>query len=199
MFTGIVQAIGALRERVPHGSDQTFLFEVPTGYLDGCVTGDSIAVNGVCLTATRLDGNSFAADVSAETLSCTTLDDWSVGAPVNLERALRLGDALGGHLVSGHVDAVAEVLERTPEARSERIFVSLPPSLAPLVAEKGSICVDGTSLTVNEVEPGRFGVNIVPHTLEATIAGGYRPGGRVNLEVDLIARYVARILDGASR
>lgn len=195
MFTGIVQQIGALRSRQRHDGDESLVIDIPPGWLTGANTGDSIAVNGVCLTATTIAGDRFGADVSAETLSKTTLGELAPGDAVNLERALRPLDALGGHLVSGHVDSVAEVLERSADSRSERIWIGLPAPLARLVAPKGNICVDGTSLTVNEVESGRFGVNIVPHTLEATIAGSYRPGTRVNLEVDIVARYVARLLD----
>ena len=194
MFTGIITHIGTLRSRQQHGGDESLVFDAAPDWLGQATIGDSIAVNGVCLTVTGTDTTGFVTDVSGETLSVTTLGKIGAGAPVNLEKSLRPTDALGGHLVSGHVDAVAEVLERESEARSERIWISLPSELAPLVAAKGSICVDGISLTVNEVELGRFGVNIVPYTLEATVAGSYRPGTQVNLEIDIIARYVARIL-----
>ncbi|MDH3588193.1 MAG: riboflavin synthase [Gammaproteobacteria bacterium] len=198
MFTGIVTQIGALASRERHNGDEALAFAVSSDWLYGSVVGDSIAVNGVCLTVIQNNGNKFAVDVSGETLSRTTLGGLDIGATVNLERALSLGDALGGHLVSGHVDAVAEILDRQADSQSVRIWVSLPQELAPLVAEKGSICVDGISLTVNEVEPDRFGVNIIPHTLEATVAGTYQPGTPVNLEVDIVARYVARILSAGN-
>jgi len=198
MFTGIIKQIGVLRSRQRHFGDESLVFDAAQEWLSTTAVGDSIAVNGVCLTVTGSDGDGFFADISAETLSRTTLGEIQPGDRVNLEMALRPTDALGGHLVSGHVDAVAEILGRDNDGRSERIWVSLPPDLSRLVATKGNICVDGTSLTVNEVESGRFGVNIVPHTLEATIAAGYRSGTPVNLEVDIIARYVARILDAAN-
>ena len=195
MFTGIITQIGTLRSRERHDGDESLLFGVSSDWLYGSVVGDSIAVNGVCLTVTQNDGDGFAVDVSGETLSKTTLGQLESGAAVNLEHALSLGDALGGHLVSGHVDAVAKILDCQQESQSVRIWVSLPQELAHLVAVKGSICVDGTSLTVNEVERDRFSVNIIPHTLEATVAGAYAPGTSVNLEVDIIARYVARVLE----
>ena len=195
MFTGIVTQIGKLRERIPHDGDESLVFAVASDWLYGAAVGDSISVSGVCLTVTRNDGDAFAVDVSGETLSKTTLGQLEPGHAVNLERALSIGDALGGHLVSGHVDAVGEVVDRYADGQSVRIWFSLPAELAHLVAVKGSICVDGVSLTVNEVEADRFGVNIIPHTLEATVAGDYRPATKVNLEVDIIARYVARILN----
>ncbi|MBT8135757.1 MAG: riboflavin synthase [Gammaproteobacteria bacterium] len=195
MFTGIITRIGALAARQVGDGSEMLTIDAGDRFLENSSVGDSIAVNGVCLTVTGIDGVRFSADVSAESLACTTLGDLAPGSRLNLEHALRASDALGGHLVSGHVDAVAEVLDCRPEAQSVRVFVALPDPLAALVAPKGSICVDGTSLTVNEVEPGRFGVNIIPHTLEATVAGDYRPGTRVNLEADIIARYVARVLE----
>lgn len=194
MFTGIVQHIGRLASSSEAGGDLRIGVATTPEWLAGTVDGDSIAVNGVCLTVSRLDAAAFMADASRETLGCTTIGQWKPGAPLNLEKALRAGDPLGGHLVSGHVDAVADVLECRRDGRSLRIRCSLPAHLAPLVAVKGSICIDGTSLTVNEVESDRFGVNIVPHTSEMTIVGGYAPGTRVNLEVDLVARYLARMI-----
>lgn len=159
--------------------------------------GDSICVQGCCLTVTERLGESFAADVSRETLSVTTLGDLVVGSAVNLEPALRAGEPLGGHLVSGHVDGVARVVGVTPEARSVRFKIEVPTLLARYIARKGSVAVDGVSLTVNEVEGSVFGVNIIPHTLSVTTLGALSAGARVNLEVDQVARYIERILEGS--
>jgi riboflavin synthase len=156
--------------------------------------GDSIAVAGVCLTVVALQPRAFSADVSRETLSLTTIGDWRVGRRVNLEPALRAGDALGGHLVSGHVDGVAELCERADEARSQRFRIRVPPALARYVARKGSVALDGVSLTVNAAEQQEFEVNLVPHTLAVTTLAGLAVGERVNLEVDVIARYTERLL-----
>jgi riboflavin synthase len=196
MFTGIIQAIGTVARLEPRGGD--LRLGIRTGKLDlsAVQLGDSIAVNGVCLTAVELSGDGFAADVSRETLSLTSLGSLRPGSPVNLEKALTLSTPLGGHLVSGHVDGLGEVLERRDDARSVRFRVQAPAELARYIAHKGSICVDGTSLTVNAVEGRVFELNIVPHTLQETIMDGYRPGTRVNLEVDLIARYLERLLLG---
>lgn len=196
MFTGIIQAIGHIRDIEPRGGD--LRLRVALGKLDpaGLALGDSIAVNGVCLTAVELDAVSFRADVSRESLSLTTLGALRSGSRVNLERALTLSTPLGGHLVSGHVDGVGRVLARSEDARSVRFRVEAPAELARYIAHKGSICVDGTSLTVNAVEGACFELNIVPHTLRETIMGDYQPGTRVNLEVDLIARYLERLLLG---
>ncbi len=196
MFTGIIQAVGEIRSLEPRGGDVRLT--IATGKLEmrGVVLGDSIAVNGVCLTAVALDGPRFAADVSRETLSLTTLGDLNAGSAVNLEKALTLSTPLGGHLVSGHVDGVGEVLDRTQDARSWRFRVQAPAELARYIAPKGSICVDGTSLTVNKVEGREFDLNIVPHTIEETIIGAYQAGTRVNLEVDLVARYLERLILG---
>lgn len=196
MFTGIIQAIGTVTRLEPKGGD--LRLGIRTGKLDlgGVQMGDSIAVNGVCLTAIALSGDGFAADVSRETLSLTSLGGLQPGSPVNLEKALTLSTPLGGHLVSGHVDGLGEVVERREDARSVRFRVQAPAELARYIAQKGSICVDGTSLTVNAVEGRLFDLNIVPHTLQETIMDGYRPGTLVNLEVDLIARYLERLLLG---
>jgi riboflavin synthase len=196
MFTGIVQAVGTLTRLDPRGGD--LRLGISTGKLDlaGIERGDSIAVNGVCLTVIELPGDGFGADVSRETLSLTSLGALKPGSPVNLEKALTLSTPLGGHLVSGHVDGLGEVLERREDARSVRFRIRVPAELARYIAHKGSICVDGTSLTVNAVEGKVFEVNIVPHTLQETIMDGYRPGTRVNLEVDLIARYLERLVLG---
>jgi riboflavin synthase len=196
MFTGIIQAVGEVRELQPRGGDVRL--RVHTGKLDlaDVVLGDSIAVNGVCLTAVDLPGDGFAADVSRETLSLTSLGALRPGSPVNLEKALTLATRLGGHLVSGHVDGLGRVVERHDDARSVRFTIEAPAELARYIAHKGSITVDGTSLTVNAVHGARFELNIVPHTLQETIMDGYAAGTRVNLEVDLVARYLERLLLG---
>jgi riboflavin synthase len=194
MFTGIVQGIGTVRAIIPRDGDVTLEFDTGNVSLAGVEPGGSIAVCGVCLTATRLDAGSFAADVSRETLSLTTLGDWRQGTPVNLEKALLAGQALGGHYVSGHVDGVGRVLSRSDDARSVRMEFEVPAGLGHYVARKGSICIDGVSLTVNGATGDRFDVNLVPHTLAVTTLGGLHPGSRVNLEVDIIARYVERML-----
>lgn len=194
MFTGIIQAVGAVSAVEQRDGDRRLTIATPGLDLSQAELGDSIAVNGVCLTAVEFSGGAFVADVSRETLAVTTLETLAVGASVNLEPALALGQALGGHLVSGHVDGVGRLLSREPEARSTRMLFQLPEDLARYVAKKGSICIDGTSLTVNDVEADKFGVNIVPHTLENTIMGSYKPGTPVNLEVDLIARYLERLM-----
>jgi len=176
------------------GGDLRLEFATPEALLAGLATGDSIAVNGVCLTAVRIGDGAFAADVSSESLARTNLGALEVGARVNLEPALRAGQPLSGHLVTGHVDATAAILDVRADARALRIEVERPPALAVYVVEKGSVAVDGVSLTVNEVDRDRFGVAIVPHTREHTIIGEYRVGARVNLEVDLIARYLRGLL-----
>lgn len=196
MFTGIIQAVGEIATLEPKGGD--LRLRVRTGKLDlsDVQLGDSIAVSGVCLTAVELPGDGFWADVSGETLAHTILGDLKVGARVNLEKALTPTTRLGGHLVSGHVDGVGEVIERMTDARSERFRIRAPKELARYIAHKGSICVDGVSLTVNAVEGSVFDLNIVPHTLAETTLDAYRPGRKVNLEVDLIARYLERLLLG---
>lgn len=196
MFTGIIQAMGTIRAMQTVGGD--LRLTIATGKLDmGDVQlGDSIAVNGVCLTAVVLDASSFSADVSRETLSLTSIGQLNLGSNVNLEKALTLSTRLGGHLVSGHVDGLGEVVSRYDDARSVRFRLKAPDSLAKYIAAKGSICVDGTSLTVNKVEGVFFELNIVPHTLQETIMSGYRAGSKVNLEVDVVARYLERLLLG---
>ena len=196
MFTGIIQAIGQVQTLEPRGGDVRLTLSTGKLPLAGLVLGDSVAVNGVCLTAVNLAGGHFAADVSRETLSLTTLGALRPGSRVNLEKALTLATPLGGHLVSGHVDGVGEILERHQDARSWRFRIQAPAGLARYIAQKGSICVDGTSLTVNAVDGAAFELNIVPHTLVETIIGDYQPGTRVNLEVDLIARYLERLVLG---
>lgn len=193
MFTGIVQGVGTVRAIVPRGGDVTMVFDTGDVALDGVEPGGSIAVNGVCLTATTRERASFTADVSRETLALTTLGDWREGTRVNVEKALLAGQALGGHYVTGHVDGVAEVVSRHEDARSVRMTFRVPRELARYVARKGSVCIDGVSLTVNGVDDDRFDVNLVPHTLEVTTLGGLEAGSRVNVEVDIIARYVERM------
>jgi len=194
MFTGIVQGVGTVRAIDQRGGDVTLLFDTGKVSLAGIAIGDSIAVSGACLTATRIDGSTFAADVSRETLNLTTLGDCVVGARVNLETALRAGQALGGHYVTGHVDGVGRLLSRHDDARSVRMEFQVPAELARYVARKGSICIDGVSLTVNGTAGERFDVNLVPHTLAATTLGDLRVGSQVNLEIDIIARYVERMM-----
>lgn len=200
MFTGIIESVGEIRALTPCGGDLRLV--VGSGRLDmaAVALGDSIAVNGVCLTVVAFDANSFSADVSAETVACTTLADFRPGTRVNLELAMLPTTRLGGHLVSGHVDGVGEIRRRWSDARSERFRLQAPAGLAKYIAAKGSICVDGISLTVNAVEGNEFELNIVPHTLASTTLGGYQAGQRVNLEVDIIARYLERLLgaDGES-
>jgi riboflavin synthase len=196
MFTGIVQGIGTVRAVEPRAGDVTLVLDTGTVSLEGVEPGASIAVSGVCLTATRLPGRTtFTADVSRETLALTTLGHLQAGAHVNIEKALLAGQALGGHYVTGHVDGVGEVVARNDDARSVRLAFRVPPELARYVARKGSICVDGVSLTVNGVDGDRFDVNLVPHTLEVTTLQELAPGSRVNLEVDIIARYVERMMN----
>jgi riboflavin synthase len=201
MFTGIVQSVGEIRRLEPRGGDARVSIGTGKLTMGDVALGDSIAVNGVCLTAVALAPDGFSADCSRETLSLTTLGDLRPGSPVNLEKALTLSTPLGGHLVSGHVDGVGRVLERTEDARAWRLRIEAPPGLARYIAHKGSICVDGTSLTVNAVDGAVFDLAIVPHTLDETIIARYEAGTRVNLEVDLIARYLERLLlgDGAAR
>mgnify|MGYP001828027646 CR=1 FL=1 len=196
MFTGIIQSVGAICGLEDRSGDVRLTIGVGKLDMADVALGDSIAVNGVCLTAVVLSSDAFGADVSRETLSLTTLGELRPGSRVNLEKALTLSTPLGGHLVSGHVDGVGQVLERRDDARSVRLRIEAPANLARYIASKGSICVDGTSLTVNKVEGARFELNIVPHTLEETVIGGYAAGTRVNLEVDLIARYLERLMLG---
>jgi len=193
MFTGIVQAVGEVRAVTPRGGDVEFVFAVGTLDLNGVAIGDSISVSGCCLTVTRLTGDSFAADASLETLQVTTLGRWQMGQRANLEKALRAGDPLGGHYVTGHVDGIATVVGTAADARSLRMEFEVPAPLARYIARKGSVCIDGASLTVNDVAKNRFGVNLIPHTLEVTTLGGCQAGTQVNVEVDIIARYLERM------
>jgi riboflavin synthase len=198
MFTGIVQEIGAIKRietRATTGTIADLRLEVSFAAIarERLNLGDSICVDGVCLTVAALEAGTFIADVSGETLRVTTLGAKAVGARVNLEPALRAGDSLGGHWVSGHVDGIAEVLSTANDARSLRVEFAAPKPLARYIARKGSVTLDGVSLTVNEVDGVRFAVNLIPHTLEVTTLGGLVAGARVNLEIDLLARYVERL------
>jgi len=196
MFTGIIEAVGRVEALEDRGGDQRIRLDAGSLDLTRVTVGDSIAVNGVCLTAVELSARGFAADVSRESLSLTTLGRLKPGARVNLEQALRLSTPLGGHLVSGHVDGVGTVLEVREDARSWRLQIHAPGELARYIAPKGSICVDGVSLTVNKAQGALFDLNIVPHTLGVTTISEYRVGSAVNLEVDPIARYLERLLLG---
>ncbi len=196
MFTGIIQAQGSIAEMQQRGGDMRLQINADKLDLSDVFLGDSIAVNGVCLTVVELTDIGFSADVSNETLLLTSLGRLKTGSPVNLEKALTLADRLGGHLVSGHVDGVGTVISRSNDGRSVRFVIEAPAVLARYIAHKGSICVDGTSLTVNAVDGASFELNIVPHTLNETIMGDYQAGSEVNLEVDLIARYLERLLQG---
>ena len=198
MFTGIVQGMGRIRSVEPHGGDVTMWIDTGSVSLAGVEIGGSIALNGCCLTAIELEPHAFKADLSRETLSLTTAGQWQPGTAVNLEKALTAGQALGGHYVTGHVDGVGQVVSRHEDARSVRVEFQAPPELARYIARKGSVTVDGVSLTVNGVAGERFDVNLVPHTLEVTILGGYQSGTRVNLEVDIIARDLERLLAPAN-
>jgi riboflavin synthase len=199
MFTGIIAAMGHIAAVQRSNQGARLRIDAPGLDLAGGTIGESIAVAGVCLTAVAIDLASFAADVSPETLACTTLGQRQVGDAVNLERALRLADRLGGHLVTGHVDGVGVVRRVVPEGDCFRLELDVPATLQHYVARKGSICVDGVSLTVNRVERNQIAIQVVPHTLAATTIGGYRAGTLVNIEVDLVARYLERLLPEAAR
>lgn len=192
MFTGIVTDLGKVRKIEKTGDTR---IEIETSYdMDDVEIGASIACSGPCLTVVEKGPGWFAVEASAETLDKTGVGDWTVGTPVNLERAMRIGDELGGHIVSGHVDAVASIVEMVPEGDSMRFTFEAPDAFAKYIAPKGSVSLDGVSLTVNEVQGNRFGVNIISHTQGATTFGGRQVGDRINMEIDTIARYVARIL-----
>ncbi|HUG97901.1 MAG TPA: riboflavin synthase [Gammaproteobacteria bacterium] len=194
MFTGIIEAVGEISALEPRGGDVRMAVQCGALDLAGTGVGDSMAVNGCCLTVVTLKGATFAADVSRETLGLTTLGTLARGSAVNLERALTLAKPLGGHLVTGHVDGIGRVESRADDGRSVRFRIRAPDELARYLARKGAICVDGVSLTVNEVDGSVFGVNIVPHTQAATVFGTYRTGSSVNLEVDIVARYLERLV-----
>lgn len=195
MFTGIIQSLGTITQLSPQGNDLTIEVYSEDFDFSRKEIGESIAVNGVCLTATAFGSHSFCADISVETLDLTTLNSLNIGQKVNLERALTPQSLLGGHLVSGHIDGIGTLIEKHSDARSERLTFEAPLELAKYIAHKGSMTIDGTSLTVNEVKGAQFSVNIVPHTQEKTIMQYYEIGQLVNLEVDLIARYLERLIN----
>lgn len=193
MFTGIITDIGTIRSVTQRGD---LRIEIATGYdVTSVDMGASIACDGVCLTVVEKTSDSFCVDVSAESAGLTTIGDWNTGRPVNLERALKVGDELGGHIVSGHVDGVAEIVALRDEGDSTRVTLRAPEALAKFIAPKGSVALNGTSLTVNEVNGTDFGINFIPHTKAVTTWGSAAAGDRVNLEIDTLARYVARLQD----
>ena len=193
MFTGIITDVGAVRSLTQLGD---LRIEIETSYdLSSVAIGASISCNGVCLTVVEKTANRFAVDVSAESVAFTNIRDWHLDAPINLERALKVGDELGGHIVSGHVDGVAEIIAMLDEGDSTRVTLRAPEALAKFIAPKGSVALNGTSLTVNEVNGVEFGINFIPHTKAVTTWGASKVGDRVNLEIDTLARYVARLQD----
>ena len=194
MFTGIIEGLGRIKNIEPVGGDIRLHVDVGSLDMQDVQLGDSIAVNGVCLTAIEFDDKHFVADVSNETIALTSLKDLAIGSDVNLEKALLPTTRLGGHLVSGHVDGLGEVLSIKEVSRSIELIIRAPEELKRYIAMKGSICIDGTSLTVNKITNKDFEINIVPHTQQQTIIKNYKPGTKVNLEVDLIARYLERLL-----
>lgn len=195
MFTGLVEECGHVADVTPQpGGDARVQIAASQALIATLTVGDSVACNGACLTVVEMADGRFAADVSNETLAVTTLGDWQAGTPVNLERSLTLSRPLGGHLVQGHVDGVANIVSVTGDASSHRVEIDAPAALAGFIAAKGSIALDGISLTVNAVDGTRFGVNIIAHTWSVTTAGDWTAGTRVNLEVDLMARYAQRLL-----
>jgi riboflavin synthase len=196
MFTGIIQTVGSIASIEKKAGDMSLTFNTAGLDLNSCELGDSIAVNGVCLTAVSYHADQFTADVSTETLSKTSLGQLKVGSSINLEKSLTLNTALGGHLVSGHVDGLATLIELQQDARSTRYRFEVAPELQHYISIKGSVTIDGTSLTVNNVNENQFEVNIVPHTQQNTIFGYYKVGTTVNIEVDIIARYLERLITG---
>ena len=194
MFTGIIESVGRIKRIDPVGGDMRLHVDVGSLDMSDVQLGDSIAVNGVCLTAIEFDHQHFAADVSNETITLTSLKDIAIGSEVNLEKALLPTTRLGGHLVSGHVDGLGEVISIKEESRSIQLMIRAPEELKHYIAMKGSVCIDGTSLTVNKIANTDFEINIVPHTQQQTVIKNYKPGTKVNLEVDLIARYLERLL-----
>src|SRR5271165_5527200 len=197
MFTGIVTALGTVRAIQPigDGKDMRLVIAAPWPDTGSIALGASIACSGCCLTAVEVNADSFAADASAETLACTTLGSWTAGSRVNLERSLKMGDELGGHIVSGHADGVGEAVSATAENGSTRWIFRVPKPLSRFIAVKGSVAVNGVSLTVNEVKDDMFGVNVIPHTASVTGFGSMKPGDKVNIEIDMLARYVARLAE----
>ncbi|KIP86254.1 riboflavin synthase subunit alpha [Stenotrophomonas maltophilia] len=199
MFTGIIEGLGHLAARETLGGDVRFTFHVGSLTFDNVQLGESIAINGVCLTVIAFDAHTFQADASTETLGLTTLGQLAEGAVINLERAMRPTDRLGGHLVSGHVDGLGQVLSIHDDARAQRWRFAAPAALRRYIAKKGSICVDGVSLTVNEVDEEGFDVALIPHTVSHTAFSNTAVGSAVNLEIDLVARYVERLLGEGAR
>jgi len=196
MFTGIIEATGTVAKLQQLGSDWRLVIDTGKLDLSDVVLGDSIAVNGCCLTVVDIEEKIFAADVSNESMRCTALGEFKSGSRVNLEKAMLASGRLGGHIVSGHVDGVGSLVESSADGASVRLVYEAPAEIAKYIAAKGSICIDGTSLTVNEVSGNQFTVNVIPHTQVETIIGDYESGQKVNLEVDLIARYLERLLEG---
>jgi riboflavin synthase len=196
MFTGIISAIGDIASLEERGGDVRLTIRSGNLNLTDVQLGDSIACNGACLTAVELTGEGFVADVSVETLNLTTIGNWKTGSRINMEKAMQATDRFGGHIVSGHVDGIGEVVSLEEDARSWRFRIRAPRDIAKYIAHKGSITVDGTSLTVNIVDGAEFELNIVPHTMKHTVMGDYQVGSKVNLEVDLVARYLERLLLG---
>lgn len=195
MFTGIIQAVGKIKHLKTSEKGACFVFESIDIDLDGTNIGDSIAVNGVCLTVVELTENTFKADVSQETLDCSIFSSFEIGTQVNLEKALRLNQGIDGHLVSGHVDGVGVVSNRFSEGESTRFEITVDKALVKYIARKGSICINGVSLTVNSIEGCAFGVNIVPHTFTVTTLGDLHIGTKVNVEIDIIARHLEQLLN----
>ena len=194
MFTGIIETVGEVVAKELREGDVKLTLKADESYLEAVMLGDSIACNGVCLTVVDRTSNQFMLDVSVETLSLTTIGDWDVGSKVNLEQAMIASSRFGGHIVSGHIDRIGEIIDITEDARSWRMTVIVPKNIRQYIAKKGSICVDGVSLTINSVEDSEFSVNIVPHTLSHTIIGDYKLNQKVNIEIDTIARYVERLV-----
>ena len=196
MFTGIISAIGDITNLEERAGDARLTIRTGNLSLTDVQLGDSIACNGACLTVIELTGQGFVADVSVETLNLTTIGNWQTGSRINLEKAMRATDRLGGHIVSGHIDGIGEVVALEEDARSWRFRIRVPREIAKYIAHKGSITLDGTSLTVNIVDGAEFELNIIPHTMTHTVMGDYKIGSKVNLEVDLVARYLERLLLG---
>ena len=197
MFTGIITAVGIVRAitQIGDDNDMRIVIAAPWSDMDSIAIGASIACSGCCLTVVKTNTDSFAVDASAETLTCTTLGQWRPGSHVNLERSLKIGDELGGHIVSGHADGVGEAVSAVPENGSTRWVFRVPADLARFIAVKGSVAVNGVSLTVNEVKDDMFGVNVIPHTAAVTGFGTMKPEDKVNIEIDMLARYVARLAE----
>ena len=195
MFTGIIQAVGSISSIERKLDDSRFVFNTNTMSLSDMALGDSIAVNGACLTIIEKESNAFTADLSKETLDLTTFSNLQEGSRVNLEKAMQLSDRINGHIVSGHVDAIAKVIDKFDEGRSIRYAIEIPEGLSKFISKKGSITVDGVSLTINEADKNTFSVNIIPHTLSETIFSDYQINTKVNIEVDLIARYLDQLVN----